>query len=209
MGVKQQILLVDDDPALRGMLAFLLETAGFEVLEADSHRSAITSLQSNRFQVVILDMGMPPNEHTPEEGVAVLNWLQQQRLASKVIVLTGQKADETAYLALKHGAFDFLEKPISSEVLLLSVKRALLFYAQEEALKQKEGVQKFQLDASLGEGVKSIRNQAEEKLVRQVLSDTEFNVHEAARRLGLKRENIYYLIKKYQLQRIDSSDEFI
>jgi DNA-binding NtrC family response regulator len=204
---QSTVLLVDDDPALRGMLGFSLETAGFQVLEADSRHSAIALLLSHSFQVVILDMGMPPNEHTPEEGVAVLNWLQQQQLASKVIVLTGQHADDTAYLALKHGAFDFLEKPISSEVLFLSVKRALLFYAQEEALKQKEGLQKFQLDASLGEGVKSIRNQAEEKLVRQVLSDAEFNVHETARRLGLKRENVYYLIKKYHLQRVDKPYE--
>ncbi len=207
MKTKQQILLVDDDPALRGMLSFSLELAGYKVTEASSKDMAINVLKSQQFQVVLLDMGMPPNEHTPEEGVAVLSWLQQQQLASKVIVLTGQQADSTAYLALKHGAFDFLEKPVSSEVLLLSVKRALLFYAQESALKQKEGLQKFQLDAFMGEGVKSIRNQAEEKLIRQVLSDTEFNVHETARRLGLKRENVYYLIKKYQLQRIDRSDE--
>jgi DNA-binding NtrC family response regulator len=207
MSANQQILLVDDDPALRGMLSFSLELAGYNVTEASSRTVAINVLKSELFPVVLLDMGMPPNEHTPEEGVAVLSWLQQQQLASKVIVLTGQHADDTAYLALKHGAFDFLEKPISSEVLLLSVKRALLFYAQEGALKQKEGVQKFQLDASLGEGVKSIRNQAEEKLVRQVLSDTEFNVHETARRLGLKRENVYYLIKKYHLQRVDKPYE--
>lgn len=207
MTIKSQILLVDDDPALRGMLSFSLKLAGYSVTEASSRVVAINVLKSQLFQVVLLDMGMPPNEHTPEEGVAVLSWLQQQHLATKVIVLTGQQADDTAYLALKHGAFDFLEKPTTSEALLMSVKRALLFYAQENALKQKEGVQKFQLDASLGEGVKSIRNQAEEKLVRQVLADTEFNVYETARRLGLKRENVYYLIKKYQLQRIENSDD--
>ncbi|WP_019557644.1 response regulator [Thiomicrorhabdus arctica] len=207
MTIKPQILLVDDDPALRGMLSFSLELAGYSVTEASSRVVAINVLKSQLFQVVLLDMGMPPNEHTPEEGVAVLSWLQQQHIATKVIVLTGQQADDTAYLALKHGAFDFLEKPTTSEALLMSVKRALLFYAQENALKQKEGVQKFQLDASLGEGVKSIRNQAEEKLVRQVLADTEFNVYETARRLGLKRENVYYLIKKYQLQRIENSDD--
>ena len=95
----------------------------------------------------------------------------------------------------------FLEKPVSTESLLLSIKRAFLFHEKQGALKDREGVQKMQIDATLGDGVKSIRNQAEEKLIRQVLVDTEFNVHEAARRLGLKRENVYYLINKYGLQR--------
>nr|WP_279576225.1 helix-turn-helix domain-containing protein [Thiomicrorhabdus marina] len=53
----------------------------------------------------------------------------------------------------------------------------------------------------MGEGVKPVRNQAEEKMLRQVLADTNFNVHESARRLGLKRENVYYLIKKYNIER--------
>ncbi len=53
----------------------------------------------------------------------------------------------------------------------------------------------------MGVGVKSARNAAELKLLRQVLSDTNFNVHEVARRLGLKRENVYYLINKYGLER--------
>lgn len=195
------ILLVDDDPALRGMVAFALEGAGFEVVEAESRESAIQSLQSQVFKVVVLDMGMPPSEHSPDEGVAVLEWLQLNQAQTKTLVLTGQNAEATSYLALKHGAFDFLEKPISSESLLQSVKRALLFYEQQDKLRQQEGVQKVQIDATLGEGVKQIRNLAEEKLVRQVLSETEFNVHETARRLGLKRENVYYLIKKYGLQR--------
>lgn len=195
------VLIIDDDPALRGMVAFALEGAGFEVVEAESRESAIQSLQSHIFKVVVLDMGMPPNEHSSDEGVAVLEWLQLNQPQTKTLVLTGQNAEATSYLALKHGAFDFLEKPISSESLLQSVKRALLFYEQQYKLRQQEGVQKVQIDAALGEGVKQIRNLAEEKLVRQVLSETEFNVHETARRLGLKRENVYYLIKKYGLQR--------
>jgi DNA-binding NtrC family response regulator len=195
------ILLVDDDPALRGMLGFSLEMAGYEVVEAESRAKAILCLQSQSIHVVVLDMGMPPHEHTITEGIAVLDWLAVNQVQTKVIVLTGQDSDGSSYQALKHGAFDFLEKPISTESLLLSMKRAFLFYGNQEALKDREGVQKMQIDAILGEGVKSIRNQAEEKLIRQVLVDTDFNVHETARRLGLKRENVYYLINKYGLQR--------
>jgi len=198
---NKKILLVDDDPALRGMLGFSLESVGYLVTEANSRTEAIHFLNQNIYPVILLDMGMPPHEHTPQEGVAVLEWLQVNQPQVKTLVLTGQNAESTSYIALKHGAFDFLEKPVSSESVLAAIKRATMFYEQEEKLREQEGLHKVKIDANLGEGVKQIRNQAEEKLVRQVLSDTEFNVHEAARRLGLKRENVYYLIKKYHLQR--------
>ena len=196
-----EILLVDDDPALRGMLGFSLENAGYSVFEVESRAQAIEALSGMVFPVVVLDMGMPPQENTPQEGLAVLEWLGLNQPQLKTIVLTGQNAESTSYLALKYGAFDFLEKPVSSDALIQSVKRAFMFYTQEENLSYREGVRKVHVDAILGEGVKNIRNLAEEKLVRQVLAETEFNVHESARRLGLKRENVYYLIKKYNLQR--------
>jgi len=198
---KHTVLVVDDDPALRGMVAFIIEGSGLQVSEADSREAAITALKSSQPSVVVLDMGMPPNEHTPDEGIAVLEWLKDHQPQTKTVVLTGQDAQATSYLALKHGAFDFLEKPISQDALLQAINRAILFFEQAVKLKEQEGLQKVEIDASVGEGVKSIRNQAEEKLLKQVLADTDFNVHESARRLGIKRENVYYLIKKYHIQR--------
>ena len=195
------VLLVDDDPALRGMLGFSLEAAGFNVVEAESRNQAISELGKENFQVVLLDMGMPPSEHTPDEGVAVLNWLNDNQPNVKTIVLTGQNSESTSYIALKFGAFDFLEKPVTTDSLIQSVKRAVLFYQQEHQMQEAEGLHKVQIDVELGGGVKAIRNSAEEKLVRRVLADTHFNVHESARRLGLKRENVYYLMKKYNIER--------
>lgn len=195
------ILLVDDDPALRAMLGFSLESQGYVILEAASREQAISCLLENKIHVVILDMGMPPAEHTPDEGLAVLDWLSQYASQIKTIVFTGQNPEATSYLALKHGAFDFLEKPVENQSLLQAVKRASLFYEQEAKLKDQEGLHKVSIDVSLGEGVKHARNSAEEKLVRQVLTQTHFNVHETARLLGLKRENVYYLIKKYSIER--------
>lgn len=196
-----ECLIVDDDPALRTMLGFSLESENYAVLEAESRNQAIATLSEKHVQIVVLDMGMPPSEHTPEEGLAVLDWLSDHVPQIKTIVLTGQNIEATAYLALKHGAFDFLEKPVNQQNLLQAVKRASLFYEQESKLKDQEGLHKVSIDVSLGEGVKHIRNTAEEKLVRQVLTQTHFNVHETARLLGLKRENVYYLIKKYDIDR--------
>ena len=198
-----RICLVDDDPALRSMLGFSLESVGYTVFEASSRLEAIDCITSKSVNVVLLDMGMPPAEHTPEEGLAVLDWLSLNQPEIKVVVLTGQNAEATSYLALKHGAFDFLEKPVGSIEMLQAVKRACLFYKQEQQQKDQEGVHKFQIEVELGFGVKTIRNTAEEKLVRRVLIETTFNVHETARKLGLKRENVYYLMKKYGIERED------
>lgn len=198
---KSAVLVVDDDAALRGMLSFSLEFTDYRVVEASSRHQAIDLLKKEPFPVVILDMGMPPHEHTPEEGIAVLNWLFENQPQVKVIVLTGQDAEATSYEALKAGAFDFVEKPVSEALLIQSIQRAFLFYEQAVKQKEKERTQRIEIEAVLGEGVKPIRNQAEERLLRQVLADTEFNVHATARRLGIKRENVYYLIKKYQIVR--------
>ena len=201
MTISKSVLIVDDDPALRGVLSFSLELAGFKVLESDGRQQAIEQLESQRVSVVVLDMGMPPHEHTLEEGLAVLDWLDKHQPQVKTIVLTGQEASISSYQSLKLGAFDFLEKPISQEALLQAVSRAFLFSEQAQKLKEQEGIQRVAIDATLGQGVKVIRNQAEQKMLKQVLIDTDFNVHETARRLGLKRENVYYLIKKYQIER--------
>ena len=199
------LLLVDDNHALRSMLGFSLELAGYPVFEAESKLEALDILQSKKIRIVLLDMGMPPNQYTPEEGLAVLDWLNEHQPKVKTLVLTGQEEENISYLALKKGAFDFLEKPVSVDTLLVALKRARLFSHQNEKLKVQEGIQTVQIEMCLGKGVKDIRNQAEQKLIKQVLADTEFNVHETARRLGLKRENVYYLIKKYGLQRSESS----
>lgn len=197
----KKILIVDDDLALRGMLALTLDQAGYSVFEASSANEAMQILRGECIELMLLDMGMPPNEHSPDEGIRVLDWVAQSGLNLKTIVLTGQESDATSYKAIKHGAFDFLSKPISNQSLLNSIERAILFLKQTQKLKAEEGIQKVALDLAVGDGVKSARNAAELKLLTQVLQETEFNVHETSRRLGLKRENVYYLINKYGLER--------
>lgn len=199
---SKTLLIVDDDKALREMLALSLTTAGYDIEKAATGKQAMDVLQQKPVDIVLLDMGMPPHQYSPEEGVKVLEAIQKQMDSHcKVIVLTGQNPEKTAYLAIKHGAFDFLSKPVSNSVLLQSIERAQLFLNNSQKLKETEGVQKFELDLKLGQGVKSARNAVEKKLVQQILNDTQFNIHEAARRLGLKRENVYYLMNKYGVER--------
>jgi len=204
---QASVLIVDDDEFLRTTLKFSLEMEGFQVAEAGNASAAIAFLQTHQTEVILLDMGMPPHKHSSEEGLRVLDFVHQQQLPCKVVVLTGQNAENVAYLAVKHGAFDYLQKPVDEKVLIQAIYRAKLFYEQSQQLAEQEKTHQVQILVPMGEGVKQVRNQAEEKIVRKVLQQTGFNVHETARQLGLKRENVYYLIKKYQIQRPSPLEE--
>ena len=80
------------------------------------------------------------------------------------------------------------------------MRRALLFLQKEQEL-GREGVTRIAINAQIGEGLKGVRTDAEERLVRQILKETNFNVYQSAKRLGVKRENIYYFLKKFGIER--------
>ncbi|UQB43185.1 response regulator [Thiomicrospira microaerophila] len=198
------ILIVDDDPAINAILGLVLENQGYPTYSAITTDQAQQQLSLHPIAIVLLDLGLPPDEHTPKQGLALLDWIQTHYPSMQVLVLTGQA--DTAYESIKLGAFDYLNKPIEEIDILRAVQRAALFYQQTEKMHQ-QGLQSLRIQAEMGEGVKAIRNQAEEKILRQVLYQCQFNIHEAARRLGLKRENVYYLINKYAIQRQTSESD--
>jgi DNA-binding NtrC family response regulator len=198
------VLLVDDDAALRGALRSMLDMRDYQVLEADCRKSALVTLnQHSDIGVIILDLGMPPAEHTTQEGLAVIRAVSAALHAAKIIVLTGQDEESSALEAVREGAFDFLSKPARSEDIMQAVRRAFLFYRNEMAMAS-EGMTRLQINARVADGLKAVREEAEERLVRQVLKDTDFNVYQSAARLGLKRESIYYFLKKFEIKRDDS-----
>lgn len=198
------ILLVEDDPALRAVLKSVLELQGFKVLETDSKVGAMAILNDddNPIHVMILDLGLPPKAHTTEEGLDVIRSTTQAMHTTKIIVLTGQDEEKSALDAIREGAFDFLSKPASSEDILASVNRAILFHSKEQDLSA-GGMTRLQLNAKVADGLKAVREEAEEKLVRQVLKDTDFNIYRSAEKLGIKRESIYYFMKKFGINRDD------
>ncbi len=197
------ILLVEDDPALRAMLRSMLELHDYRVAEADGREAALRRIAEHEaIRVVILDLGLPPAPHDITEGIATLKAIQDELMTAKVIVLTGQDQEAAALAAVREGAFDFLAKPAAAETILMAVRRAFLFLEQESAL-SRQGLTRIAVNAQVGEGLKSVRDDAEERLVRQILKETGFNVYQSAKRLGVKRENIYYFMKKFGIQRDD------
>lgn len=203
MSAQKHILIVEDDPALRIMLRGLLELHDFPVSEAQTREDALAILRArDDIAVVILDLGLPPAPHDIWEGLATLRCIHSELMAIKVIVLTGQNQEAAALESIREGAFDFLGKPATSDHILNAVRRALLFIKKESELGQ-EGIARIAINAQIGEGLKGVRMDAEERLVRQILKETNFNVAQSAKRLGVKRENIYYFLKKFGIVRDD------
>ena len=200
-----RILLVEDDPALRLVMRGVMENNDYDVLEADSRIGAEAVLKENPdIAAIVLDLGLPPSPHTTAEGLATIRSIVESLYPAKIVVLTGQDEESSALAAIREGAFDFLAKPSKSEDILNAVQRAVLFYENERTLSEQEGLTKLQINAKVADGLKAVREDAEEKLVRKVLKDTEFNVYQSAAKLGLKRESIYYFLKKFGIKREDN-----
>lgn len=199
----ENILIVEDDKALRSQIRFSLEEH-YNVFEAGDREAALDCLNDKSIGVVILDLGLPPHENTPDEGIKLLHHILEN-LTAKVIILTGQTTAGIAMEAIKGGAFDYILKPVNMEKILFSIERAILFRDAEEKL-EKRGVKKISFNVEVGQGLQPAREEAEKNFVLRVLRDTNFNVYKAAKLLGVKRESIYYFIKKFGFKREEGDD---
>ena len=115
------VLVVDDEPDIRGLLQEILEDEGYAVSAADSAGAAQAAVDESRPDLVLLDIWMPDTD-----GVTLLkSWSQSGTLGFPVIMISGHGTVETAVEATRHGAVDFIEKPLSLAKLLLTVEKAL------------------------------------------------------------------------------------
>ena len=114
-------LLVDDEKVFVEALAQRLEARGFKVDCAFSGAEALARLEKERsMDIVVLDRRMPELD-----GIQVLKEIKKLHPLVEVIILTGHAEIDSAVDAVKHGAFDYLEKPCGIEQLLLKVQQAL------------------------------------------------------------------------------------
>lgn len=116
-----QILLVDDDSAIRRQLRGVLEDEGHVVREAPNAAGAYAELEAARFDVVLLDIRMPG-----ENGLDALVRIAEQAPDTAVLIVSGEGTVENALKAGQRGAFDFIEKPIRDpEALLVTLAEAV------------------------------------------------------------------------------------
>jgi CheY-like chemotaxis protein len=112
MGAKPKVLLVDDEERFRMTTARLLRGAGLDVATASGGKEALTQVEAQHFDVIILDMRMPEMS-----GAETLKGIKKIDPGVEVIVLTGHASVDTAFEIMKLGGFDYLFKPCSIEEL--------------------------------------------------------------------------------------------
>ncbi|WP_224363479.1 ATP-binding response regulator [Hyalangium versicolor] len=114
------VLVIDDEPDMREMLAFSLPSNEFEVVTADGGRAAVEVLGTRRFDVAITDLKMPGMN-----GVETVAALRELDPDMEVIVATGYASLETALACMKHGAYDYIRKPYDIAELRHLILRAV------------------------------------------------------------------------------------
>jgi two-component system NtrC family response regulator len=118
----QRILIVEDDPGLQKQLKWCFD--GFEVLQATRREDALAAVRRFEPQVVLQDLGLPPDAEGVSEGLATLQETLRIAPRTKVIVVTGNADRDNALKAVGMGASDFFSKPIDTDVMRLLVERA-------------------------------------------------------------------------------------
>ncbi|MGA7615711.1 MAG: sigma-54 dependent transcriptional regulator [Thermoanaerobaculia bacterium] len=115
-----RILVVDDEPSIRSTLAGILEDEGHTPVLCESAEEGLTRIGREDFDLILLDVWLPGMD-----GLGLLERIKSAGLAVPVIVVSGHGNIETAVRATRLGAFDFLEKPLSLDRVLLTVNHAL------------------------------------------------------------------------------------
>jgi two-component system nitrogen regulation response regulator NtrX len=118
--MNETILVVDDEESIRSALAGILEDEGYRTLFANDGMEALEHVQRELPDLTLLDIWMPQLD-----GLETLQRLKQLYPALTVVMMSGHGTIETAVRATKLGAYDFIEKPLSLEKVILTIQNAL------------------------------------------------------------------------------------
>src|SRR5512134_1011557 len=114
------ILIVDDEPGVRSALGGVLRDEGYNVDAVESGEACLERLGRRVFDVVVLDIWLPGMD-----GLQTLARMRERQVDTQVVIISGHGNIESAVRAIKMGAFDFVEKPLSLEKTVLVVRNAL------------------------------------------------------------------------------------
>src|SRR6476660_2997966 len=123
---RPSLLIVDDDPLITETLSYALGK-DFEVMVSDSRAHAVSLLRQldSPPSLALVDLGLPPVPHKPDEGFKVIGELLAHSPTMKILVLSGQNEEANVKHALALGAVDFVPKPCDVERLHVLLQNAL------------------------------------------------------------------------------------
>ncbi|AFW01472.1 sigma-54-dependent Fis family transcriptional regulator [Gluconobacter oxydans] len=120
--MEHEILIVDDEPDIRFLIEGILNDEGYATRTAANSDQALELFRANRPSLAILDIWL---QGSKLDGLELLKIMQAEEPGMPALMISGHGTIETAVASLKHGAYDFIEKPFQSDRLLVVVQRAL------------------------------------------------------------------------------------
>ena len=147
MTVKGQILVVDDEAAQREILRTILAAEGYHVATAKTAAEALAKGEETRFDLVLTDLRMPG-----ADGLSLVRELSREDPPTLVIIMTGFGSLDSAEQAMKHGAFDYLTKPLERDDLLRIVDRAFerINLIHENRLLRQQLEERYRIEGIVG-----------------------------------------------------------
>lgn len=115
-----RILIIDDEKSIRRTLREILEYENFKVEEAADGLEGLTLVQKEKFDIILCDIKMPKMD-----GMEALNKFMEANVDAPIIMISGHGNIETAVEAVKKGAYDFIQKPLDLNRLLVTIRNAL------------------------------------------------------------------------------------
>src|SRR6266436_1491516 len=153
---KPHLLLIDDDPNTLASLSRAFRLAGYEATVCDSAIRALELIRAERFDMIFSDVVMPG-----KDGISLLEDVKAAGTTTPVVMISGQASIEMAVRATRLGAIDFLEKPLSTDKLLLTVDNVLkLKRLEDENRDLRQRVGKHEIVHS-GEAMRRVMTQVE------------------------------------------------
>lgn len=193
--MPHRVLVVDDEPSIRKVLAAQLGRHGYSVTTLEDGQAAVDHLATHEVDAVITDLKMPRRD-----GMSLIAWLRTERPGLPVIVITAFGTVESAVDALKMGAFDYVTKPFDQDELRATLAEALAHRATATASEEALPVLPGEEGLDLKDYVKLHTARLERHRIRDALSEERQNVTRAARKLGISRRSLQTKMKDYGLR---------
>src|SRR5258706_169814 len=197
---KPHLLLIDDDPNTLASLSRAFRLAGYEATVCDSAIRALELLRLERFDVIFSDVVMPG-----KDGISLLEDLKAAGTTLPVVMISGQASIEMAVRATRLGAMDFLEKPLSTDKLLLTVDNVLKLKRLEDEngdLRQRVGKHEIvHSGEAMRRGIRQVERVGGDRTIPvdvRVVVATHRNLDELVKK-GVFRQDLYHRIYVFPL----------
>ncbi|MEE8550881.1 MAG: response regulator, partial [Gemmatimonadota bacterium] len=112
-----RVLVVEDDEVLRQLMVEVLSDQGYEVVAIETGERGLEAMERELFDVILLDINLPGMD-----GMEVLRRTPSRQPDAQIVIMTAFGTVDTAVAAMKQGAFDYINKPFSTEELLLTLQ---------------------------------------------------------------------------------------